>query len=400
MKKIICDGIEYRSLSELASAKNVKVHSLYDWVRSKADVPIDIHIRKLQNGGKIIGDGVIFRGIWYANIRALGRAYGAQVQTLHYRLKRGYGLASALGLYDCVLVEYYGKEFASCREIDRHYSLPEGAVNQCIHNNKSLSIAECIDLARMLNVGARRVEVDGMRYTNMQAACEDYGVQYCNAKSGHYWQRWPNWSDRLKGIVRIQRKCLMHSKIADRKRRELQERIATTETQKRVLGAFTAVKQCVCCNKYYAFSTSAAYAYANAKTRPKTGFCSDVCKQQKAIEDRRNHRRKRRSLGRDCRGKIKPRLAKLGRDKENYDIGITAQRVAQRDKHRCQICGTKVQPHKGQGWQPSGWTVGHIIALANGGKHTWQNVQCECSKCNTEKGTNDVGQLGLKLNVG
>lgn len=71
-----------------------------------------------------------------------------------------------------------------------------------------------------------------------------------------------------------------------------------------------------------------------------------------------------------------------------YTAGITAKSVAIRDCMICQICGVRVEQHTG-GHQLKGWTVGHILAIAKGGAHTWDNVQCECSACNTSKGLID-----------
>ena len=79
-----------------------------------------------------------------------------------------------------------------------------------------------------------------------------------------------------------------------------------------------------------------------------------------------------------------------------YQQGITAERVAQRDGMRCQLCWRKVVRHLG-GWKSRGWTIGHVIALAEGGTHTWDNVQCECMQCNTVKGIAARGQLGLVM---
>lgn len=84
-------------------------------------------------------------------------------------------------------------------------------------------------------------------------------------------------------------------------------------------------------------------------------------------------------------GKHIKRARKRGAD---YIAGITAKSVAIRDCMICQICGVRVEQHAG-GHQLKGWTVGHILAIAKGGAHTWDNVQCECSACNTSKGLID-----------
>lgn len=39
----------------------------------------------------------------------------------------------------------------------------------------------------------------------------------------------------------------------------------------------------------------------------------------------------------------------------------------------------------------------HIIPIAMGGTHTWDNVACACRLCNQAKGARDFGQLGLRI---
>lgn len=69
--------------------------------------------------------------------------------------------------------------------------------------------------------------------------------------------------------------------------------------------------------------------------------------------------------------------------------------VFDRDGWRCQICKAKT-PRRLRG------TIGrrapeldHIVALANGGSHSYANTQCLCRECNQRKGATDYGQLHL-----
>lgn len=61
----------------------------------------------------------------------------------------------------------------------------------------------------------------------------------------------------------------------------------------------------------------------------------------------------------------------------------------------CHICGGKTLKSKRGTYHDRAPELEHIVALANGGTHTWANVACACRKCNIEKGANDFGQLGL-----
>lgn len=47
--------------------------------------------------------------------------------------------------------------------------------------------------------------------------------------------------------------------------------------------------------------------------------------------------------------------------------------------HCCAYCGTRAKGHL---------TQDHVLALAKGGDHTWDNIVPACSKCNCEKFTN------------
>lgn len=104
--------------------------------------------------------------------------------------------------------------------------------------------------------------------------------------------------------------------------------------------------------------------YKNAK------YCSDKCK-RKAHLDRygSNYRERAKRYG------------------VYYDPDVTRMKVIKRDHGICQICGKKCNP-KDKSWGSSGPdypTLDHIIPLAKGGTHTWDNVQCACAMCNSEK---------------
>jgi hypothetical protein len=123
---------------------------------------------------------------------------------------------------------------------------------------------------------------------------------------------------------------------------------------------FMQIKFCIACNKCF---------YDKERIK-KNQTCSDFCAK---INDK-SHKNK---------GKARKRHKKYG---TVYVFGITAEKVAKRDGMKCKICGIKVEKHLGKGWQPSGWSVGHIVPVSAGGATTWDNVQCECFSCNIKKG--------------
>jgi len=73
---------------------------------------------------------------------------------------------------------------------------------------------------------------------------------------------------------------------------------------------------------------------------------------------------------------------------------ISRREIFERDNWRCGICGRKVN-RKSVHPHPQSPTLDHIVALAVGGTHTRNNLQCACFKCNIDKHTNSGGQLRL-----
>lgn len=71
-----------------------------------------------------------------------------------------------------------------------------------------------------------------------------------------------------------------------------------------------------------------------------------------------------------------------------YDKTITPIKVFERDHYICQICGLLCNKDDDTwngyigAYSP---TIDHRIALANGGTHTWDNVQCAHAMCNSKK---------------
>lgn len=68
---------------------------------------------------------------------------------------------------------------------------------------------------------------------------------------------------------------------------------------------------------------------------------------------------------------------------------VDRKRVFDRDGWRCQLCGVKVTEQTAE--------LDHIIPMALGGPHTYENTQCTCMTCNRAKGARPLGQLRLSL---
>lgn len=83
-----------------------------------------------------------------------------------------------------------------------------------------------------------------------------------------------------------------------------------------------------------------------------------------------------------------------------YRLGVSARlidpmEVFIRDQWKCHICKRKTQEKLRGTFSSLSPELDHIVALSDGGKHTWSNVSCACRECNLRKGANSFGQMNL-----
>lgn len=64
--------------------------------------------------------------------------------------------------------------------------------------------------------------------------------------------------------------------------------------------------------------------------------------------------------------------------KKKNIIRYSKQNVFLRDFYKCQYCGIDVNKRTA--------TLDHVVPISLGGKSTWENSVCACSKCNSIKG--------------
>jgi 5-methylcytosine-specific restriction endonuclease McrA len=74
---------------------------------------------------------------------------------------------------------------------------------------------------------------------------------------------------------------------------------------------------------------------------------------------------------------------------------ITWQELGERDGWVCHLCNGKVKKLGGRAKQPKGATVDHLVPIADGGSHTWDNVALAHRSCNTSRGAGGTAQLRL-----
>jgi 5-methylcytosine-specific restriction endonuclease McrA len=60
--------------------------------------------------------------------------------------------------------------------------------------------------------------------------------------------------------------------------------------------------------------------------------------------------------------------------------------VFERDGWRCQLCFDPTPKEKRGTHEDDAPELDHVVALADGGSHSYVNTQCACRRCNIEKG--------------
>ena len=171
-------------------------------------------------------------------------------------------------------------------------------------------------------------------------------------------------SVQIRNASAIRRRGLTQCPICDEKRHVDEERMKVVAVLK-ALAEKKKDKVCPCCGKIF-----------HSEYQIKK-YCSRKC-QKKAIKKRMQ------AEGKIPGGCHRRRAKKYGC---KYESGITRLRVIKRDNYICAICGKVCNPNDRR-WGtfgPDYPTLDHIIPLAKGGSHTWDNVQCACGMCNSNK---------------
>lgn len=118
----------------------------------------------------------------------------------------------------------------------------------------------------------------------------------------------------------------------------------------------------------------------NAAVIPSNRTYCDSCNEMREHEQRKKQWRQK-----DINRRLKLKEVKS-------DRGITLEKLYQRDNDICYLCGQSCNWNDYEiingafvvgGSYPS---VEHIIALCNGGSHTWNNIKLACHACNSKKG--------------
>lgn len=77
------------------------------------------------------------------------------------------------------------------------------------------------------------------------------------------------------------------------------------------------------------------------------------------------------------------------------DNTITWQALGNRDNWKCHLCHETVPRHAGTAELPQGATVDHLIPIAAGGEHQWDNVALAHRACNLHRSHTGPAQLRI-----
>lgn len=290
-------------------------------------------------------------------------------------------------------VAKYYSDGHSVKETAERFGVSTGQVNnlarsRSLTNGRSLAAgsAECND--------ARKKEAE----ENLQARLGKMGFLYCggySGKSGSVEIGCKTCGERFTRTVDFIRRgnptcpsCAKAEKEeAQNQKRLLAEQERERKRQEKKLlpkidyyskaheDFLNRVGVCCICGRSYTvreYVESAGLKYATDN-----GVCSIECKREKARRIKRSHKtpsnHRRRAM-----------IHGVG-----YEKGITLKKLVMRDGLRCALCGELCD------WNDHTWskysgpkhpTIDHIVPIAKGGSHTWENVQVACAMCNSLKG--------------
>lgn len=188
------------------------------------------------------------------------------------------------------------------------------------------------------------------------------------------------------------------------------------------LSSLVYFNECIQCNKLFS-SQKQNSCYCSSKCRSNFGYhnnkpiyskdcseckstfettiktkhtCNKQCEEIRILKYRaiqaKEYKKKSKANGTYAKDTHRKRAKRLN---AKYENGITIKALIERDGNKCLICKKKVLKVNKSGYHKDNATIGHIIAMCNGGEHTMRNVQLECMECNTKKGVKNGGQQRL-----
>lgn len=258
--------------------------------------------------------------------------------------------------YDCIC-EWCGESFKAKHSTKRFCS--RRCMDQSWHARKAPTHT-CKHCGRLFAPKG----VDRTTYCSRGCAFKDQSVWHGNKLHVCWLPKYSRvrpcgWCGRLHGNVR--RLC-----CSDACRKSLSQRRSREKAEQRHKPKTVQCRQC-------------KEIFITEYGSPRSVYCSKAC--ARASREPGNMRRRARNHG------------------VVYEY-VNPIKVFERDGWRCQICG-KQTPSKNRGTRRSNAPeLDHRIPMANGGPHSYSNVQCACHACNvTKSNRSEVGQYSLRLVV-
>jgi len=287
---------------------------------------------------------------------------------------------------------YYKNGFGANRKYCSASCRPKKYVSKGVHGKRvEWHCQQCGKQEERTPSEAKRskfcsVECNGKyRRAAMSYHCQQCGNEFFRKKRGgdtmEYCGRKCAFIGNGKKLRKYNAHVIAWQKYQATKRRSVEKEIASLiRIGKRMQKAHL---MCRCCGGKY------------LRKRKHSHFCSDQCRQ--TSKDRSKEKAKGSASRR--RGKrvykAKRRAMLRAVSAENID----PIKVFERDRWICHICGKKTLKSKRGTSHEKAPELEHIVALANGGKHSWSNVACSCRSCNIAKGAQSMGQLWLPMAV-
>lgn len=253
-------------------------------------------------------------------------------------------------------------------------------------------------VARPSRYQAPRAICPGCGNEFAQRMCGGQRLKTCSRECCERVQRW-DWEDQSAGRIRLGPvhvrhwvfRCGQCSKVvlSDVRRTYCEACTGAQSAEEKVAArAKLAVGACVDCGGSFHRSV------------PDRGHPVKRCEPCREARSKASSKRAAKKAKRTASGRKRRRIAKAQRRAK--ERAVTADRidpliVFQRDRWHCRLCGIATPKALRGTYNPNAPELDHIVPLARGGAHVWENVQCSCRKCNGAKGDTVKGQLGLAL---
>lgn len=103
--------------------------------------------------------------------------------------------------------------------------------------------------------------------------------------------------------------------------------------------------------------------------------------------------------GRRRNNRIRSARMRAARRKRDGGEDIDPFAIFERDGWACYLCGSSTPPHLRGSYEDNAPELDHIVPLAAGGLHRFDNVACSCRKCNNSKGATIPGAVAISTAV-